>query len=257
MIRKWIKGFGEAVQQNNLQYLKDNIIREDKSYTIGSGKDFETIDDAFVWLNSIIQTSGTITFRLDEGVHVMNATNFIDGHIIRNKNIEIIGSDYWNSRTNYTITTNGDFDDMFGMYMHTYLQAHNCKISFKGFVVNPTLNGATYMIQPSFIKAYDNSIINFTFVDTINISSSFLAEYSRVFIKDNSSLMGGNGLERDAYLHVMQTSHIGSITGFGVKRVHFHSLATVTYDSLPFPINEIQYDGSYIADGKSALSFKV
>jgi hypothetical protein len=270
---------------------KDDI-REDTTFTVGSGKDFTTIDDALRYLidTANITNNVAITLSLDDGIHelIMPAGESI-AYYIRDINLTIESAN--GVKANCTLTHPNA-----SSYIGFMFFCKDASFSLRHLIYDGTLNGGTTAISWG-VFSTSTSHIDIYDVDMKNLNSGLVLNNKSfavvgggtgatcnfinmsgdaISIRYGSSLQVTRGLAIDNSGKAVQAIHNSDImiepgdtititnctTAFWAnlagKIVFTAADLTLSGNTTDYyvPLNEIQYDTSLITNSSSALSFK-
>lgn len=253
-------------EYTNLNFEECYPITTTVTKTVGAGKDFETFHEAMVWAcNTTIAGAGNIDLLLDDGTHVipMDALDeyWWAFYTFRNNNIGITGASH--NKANCIITLEGvdDGDREPGIFQllgtaHLWLAYITLDVGAGGYPY-PESVGVAWCSEASKV-----SIVH---ADIVCGSPIWVGDIAIALV--GSSILTGSQIGLETILG--GTIHISGPTELknfatGIKatlggRVR-QSAGVVTFTNCitdtNIPLNQIQYDGSYISNGAAALSFK-
>ena len=227
------------------------------SYTVGTGKDFENINEVNAWLKTAKAVNADVTFVLDDGVHKVYVD---DGHslvIPRAARLVVIKSASGNKALcsltiDGTSTYNG-FTAVVSNYGNLIVDKITIDPELDAYADGGNANGII-CISNTGLKLLSCSILN----GRINLNcnhGTHVECFNTVF--DGAAVL--NIGVYDAVLKAGCQVNNGSIgiyvdTSIGIGQISigdttFSGNTTDTY----IPLNEVQDDGSYIADGTGLI----
>lgn len=236
--------------------------------TIGAGKDFETLREALNWQNTLVQGQvGYIIFTLDDGVHYIGElTDFNDWawtyHQIR---MDTTFKSASGDKSLCTIVPPADDD---GDNYPPLFSVSACFVNFTDITLSASVGGSTGANKVSCVYVNNGAGCQFNNCDLYDFDDAIYAfsnshvnliEYSsKGFIVDGCTravvVVGGSTTFIDSAV-VLSNNALGIYTQDAGACVSKGTMTTNTQDYTG-TINEIQYDGSYVTNGTSAMSFK-
>lgn len=225
--------------------------------TVGAGKDFETLHLALRWVEDTNQSSGNIVLTLDDGTHILGGQNEFDDfywtyYKISNKNLFIQSSS--GIKANCIITLD-PFND--GGNWPGIIDAFHSAIILKAVTVDHTAGGYPYPNTTDFVyltqsKLYlhTSTIANGNLGAGINEGSMFNLYNSTI---DNCAT-GIMSYSTDVSVFGLTVSNCDiAMASYYGGRILLNNAPVLTNNTSDYnvPLNEIQFDGSFITDGSS------
>lgn len=260
--RKWLTGYDDRIQENNIQYLKEHTIDKPVTKTVGTGKDFETLHEAFRWIETLTAVGdGWVELQLDDGTHVLGGEGQLNEwvwayYVFKDISINIIGAS--GNKANCIITQDG-FDD--GDNWGAMFSVSNASMFSKDVTYDFAVGGYPYSHHTDFFyTTLTGSYVRFRDSTIKNMLSVYAnGSYINVFNVLIDNLVDGIGCS-NSYVDVVNstiTNCSKATYTVGGKIVLSNVTLTTNTANGNIPFNEIQYDGSLITDKSGALSFKV
>lgn len=253
--------------------------------------DFDTFEEALVWVSkNRVKGTGRVTLSLADGEHHISEVHGAFSEIIIIKNMDLIIESASSDKTLCLITTVPDST----LSTTYFLQFWFSKIAMFNITINLNANGnsaircysfislfyssigwfedCTFMYLENAIQVIDHSSANVKNVVISNSGTSALraTRNCRMVVEGTvtiDSMPRGIYIESccDLTIRANAVVTISNCTTNGIRifqsRVTTSETGTLTFVTntadTNMTLNEIQYDGSFITDGTSALSFKV
>lgn len=239
------------------------VITESTTKTVGEGKDFETLHLAFRWIENITQPGGFVILSIDDGVHVLGGEGEFDEdwwtyYAFNEKHLYIESAS--GNKDNCIITLNSyDDDDNYP----AIIQSQYCDIYFKNVTIDIAAAGYPYPINVDF-GYFTMTTMQLIDVDFKNCAGIYTQNQSyilgmRLTIDGCDKGIWNTNSTFDLRSGItIQNCNEGIYVYRSGKCIADSGNITFTNNTADtnIPLNEIQYDGSYISDGTGALSFK-
>lgn len=261
----WKKGYDDRIQQNNIQYLKDSTITEPTTKTVGVGKDFETLHEALRWAEMLaFSHEGTLILSLDDGTHVLGGDGELQDwewayYVFTNAKIRLLSA---SSNKANCIITQDPFDD--GDNWAAMFCGYTTVLTFDSVTVDFAIGGYPYSEHTDLHWCYSSSTTTIQSSTIKNVGYGLLS-YSSSSAQTTNTVFDNCEVGLSNYGGFLSASNaIISNNNMGVEASlsagNYTTLNNPTFTSnttdTNIPLNEIQYNGSYISDGTGALSFK-
>lgn len=237
--------------------------------TVGVGKDFETLVDAFLWArNKLVGGTGYFYFVLDDGMHYLTtAGNYLGA-----------GWTFKNSGYFYITSAGGNADNCI-LTMHPDTGTHtnktgklfymtNCLFITNNITFDPLAGGQTELsIKYRFGKdSWNNTFLFYNTKFKNLIEGVYCGVNTHVLLNDCSfdscetAILADNisGVLNTGGTSLTITNCTKGIDNIYAGRIVIDGVNTFTgnTEDTNIPLNEIQYDGSIISDGTSELTHK-
>lgn len=242
---------------------QDLVISEEVIKTVGTDKDFATIDEAFNWLDKIIMSGGKITLILDDGIHIMDSERleYSDPIIIFlfNKSIEIKSESGIKENCTLAVKYNESIET--GSITIGIFLVQNSKLKLSDLTLDYTIDGLSPGLQVLNAAALQSDVA-FDNVVVKNGMGIFLSNNAYSHLNDCLIDSCMFGLATESGKGIVKNSTIQNCLVAGVSA---HSGGNIILDNVTFsgntqdteiPLNEIQYDMSVVSDKTGPLSFK-
>lgn len=251
----------------SLYHKGNEIINTYTTKTVGIGKDFELLHDALRWAEGLtLGISGRLLFVLDDGVHTITRIGEVDANTnayynFSRSHITLRSASGSHTACILSIKSDSDIADyspviyieggVFSLEQISadltsdgYVGGNLPSLVFASALGYTYINGGTYTGWYSVTSMYHGSFLSAQSATIDNCNAAFIATNSRVETGTGLSIINSTG-----------TGAISVVDG-GITLMK----APVTFSSnvsdTNIPLNEIQYNGSYISDNTAALSFK-
>jgi hypothetical protein len=270
---------GEYITDGNLGILQENqILKGDVTRTLApTGGDFSTLTEFFDWLDVSHFENADVRLDVSPGTYTYSPQQRVISSAQGINNLYIIGTN--ESTCIFNV-------DMTGFNYQAMLTLLNARVNFTQLTINSTGTGnpALFEVENSslalqlvtmndfeFAVKAVHSYIN-TYQSTFNgitggpLLGQLLANSCKIEIQDttfdNISTAQGNAISlfgTTAWMPNLTISNaFNGIEVSASSHVSLEGTTTMTGNTTDYNVvvNEIQYDGSYIANGTSAMSFK-
>lgn len=236
--------------------------------TVGAGKDFETLLAAMTWATAQITShAGLIVLSLDDGIHEVGEpsdfnTTYWAYHVVANT-LTIESASGVTANCSITLPSTDDGDQ----YPTLFTSVHKGSLLLKEVTIDPSLNGYPYSTSVGPVSINDGRLI----LSKSVIKNADYAVYAWGYgkVEYQNTLIESCDVALSAGLHstiaviwggspsaeIKNCTTGVSVTESSVANVSNLTFTTNTADT-SIPLNEIQYDGSYITNEQAALTLK-
>jgi len=234
--------------------------------------DFDDFHSAMKWVEKQTTTgSGTITLELNDGTHEVGepdtlGTGLWGAYYTVSCLVTIISASSDPALCTITMPAT---DDGGGVWPVMFASGRGAVLSLAAITIDPSVNSYPYPEKVTVVTATQSSSV--TLQDGAIVQNASRA----VYMWDSASVLlmsclidsCARGVWADLSSKIVTlpfagTNTISNCTDTAITAVHSSTahIAGITFtgnaSDTHSPINEIQYDGSYISDGAAALSFK-
>ena len=258
MEQRNLSGEMQDFRLNRLEENNTEVIRTSITKTVGVGKDFPDINSAAEWIHTIKQTAGHITILLDDGVHIFTDTPIISFEQVRfmsflNKQVSIKSSS--GIPANCSISASGTLGGFFG----GMFSATNSVVSIDNVTFDVTLGGLLSTQPLSAIVGTNSSIQMINCITNGGMGVAAIGGSINVIdsVFDGCLIAVSTDTNASVVDTTISNSLMNGVTSNRARVVLDNVTFTANTADTNIPLNEIQYDGSYISTNDTALSFKV
>lgn len=253
----------DPVELNLLQEIITSILPNPNIVvikTVGIGKDFETLHEALVWCEESNLSKSIVQLLLDDGVHVLGGERNFDPiagslYTLTNTYIQILGSSYDSSKVIITL----DRDIVIPDYASIFILMASFTIGY--VTVDFAYDGNTGASKASMLtQAIGKNNINLVMSTFKNMkmplnNGPVSVQYCLI---ENCTYGLYSSVSKENTL--INTEFKNCITAlkvaYGAQILAKTCTFTNNTTNYNIPLNQIQYDGSYISTGIAALTFK-
>lgn len=243
-------------------------VTEITEFSVGPGKDFETLAKAFIWLQEVsFGVGGRVIFNLSDGIHLIEeipgTTGYWTSYPIYNGHITFAGN--WADRTAVTIALDPSVPDAELFMAFSVLNVDALLFNYITFdpgaaghtTANEKMRWAT-VTRNAYVHFFDCIMDGGQRGIEMYLDSHLIIEKCEI----------KNFVQTAIYVEHNSTAYIwnvSTITGNGLgiscgaaSRVIFNTDSSASGNTVDYsiPVNEIQYSGAYISTALAALSFK-
>ncbi len=238
------------------------VISSSSTKTVGIGKDFETLHLALRWLETVTCVGrGYVYLVLDDGIHLIGGENELDEAewAYYTFSFAKIGIKSASGNKDNCIISQDPYDD--GDNWASLFSAYGSYVWFDKVTFDTSAGGYPYPNSTVLIWGYLGTTIYssrcvFKNMNTVLYSTSIVTEYYSTFSDCGTAIETAKGKADGT--NISQCA-IGIKTDTGYQPSHI-KLKDVVFDNntsdTNIPLNEIQYDGSYITDDINPLTLK-
>ncbi len=249
-------------EKGKVESLSGNMVYSSLDKTVGTLKDFATLDEALVWVSSVGSIgAGVINLILDDGTYQLGKSAVdiqLDDSIpsmYQIQNIRLNIKSASSNKANCTVSLRADLTIA---QSTAILQMVKSVCTFTNITINQSLLGFTDANQYiDFISGHSSSL-RFKFCDVKNITDMSFFESSLVIEDTNLNTFNKINMTNSSYMNIGQNSEISNaVNGFNLKdmsRVSIIGVNVVNSTIANIPLNQMQADGSYIIDGTVRLA---
>lgn len=249
-------------EKGKVESLSSNMVYASIDKTVGSGKDFATLDEALTWVSGVGSIgAGVINLILDEGTYQIGKDTVdiqLDDALpsmYQIQNIRLNIKSASNNKANCTVSLRADLAVPQSV---SVLQMVRSVCTFTDVTLNQSILGYNDVSKYiDFISGHASSL-RFNFCDVKNVTH--MSFYDSVVVAEDTIIntIDKINMTNSSYMNVGLNSEIlNAVNGFILKdmsRASIKGVNIVDSTIANIPLNQMQEDGSYIIDGTVKLA---
>lgn len=251
--------------------------------------DFDTFEEAVAWASTQSTAgSSSVTLLLADGQHIISDIHTDSNEAYNISDITLFFKSASEDKSLCTITlATGSLAEYLWFTVF-----YRSKVAFENITVDPQANGSATAKLTTWFNVFENSTLYVTGSTLTNMQQAVFCLDGGQAIISNTEISycstAGIRLTRDCFIQLENTITIDNcargiyIESLSRGQVYYTGAVTISNSSVDairifqstftagtgsftlttntedtnIPINEIQYDGTYISDGTAALTFK-